>query len=203
MKKGEKIPTADGVAVYCAFAELASTAKQKAHPKNYNEHPPEQVKLMLKIIQGNGWRRSIVVSNRSGFITKGHCAWMAAQLGKLKQVPIDYQDYASEEDELKDLAADNELARLAVRDESRLQEIVNQLAGAKIDTELAGILDQLEQKPELHALATEPVPPKMAWVLIGIPLVDYGKVNGAIEALAKIPEVVMESTCNDYSPAKI
>lgn len=40
-------------------------------------------------------------------------------------------------------------------------------------------------------------PPRMAWVLIGIPLVHYSEISESIEALARNEKTVISSTAND------
>jgi len=48
---------------------------------------------------------------------------------------------------------------------------------------------------ELKALDTMP-PPKMAWVLLGIPTVRFAEIAEAVERLAAVPEVILETTVN-------
>lgn len=48
---------------------------------------------------------------------------MAAQLDDLTDAPVDYQDYASEAEELADLTADNRIAELATTDNKMLAEV--------------------------------------------------------------------------------
>lgn len=49
---------------------------------------------------------------------------MAAQLDDLTDAPVDYQDYASEAEELADLTADNRIAELATTDNKMLAEVL-------------------------------------------------------------------------------
>lgn len=53
-----------------------------------------------------------------------------------------------------------------------------------------------EHETQLKTVDTK-APPKMAWVLLGIPLVKYDSINADIERLASISDVVMEMTTND------
>src|SRR5438093_12294248 len=117
-----------------------------------------------------GWRAPITVSNRSGFITRGHGRLEAATLLGCEQVPVDFQDYASEQAELADMLADNHLAELAEIDEDRLVGVLKELQAAGHDVGLAGFTEdevvrltavdeeiaQLEPIPkmELQAAAT-------------------------------------------------
>ena len=66
------------------------------NPRNPNKHSDKQISLLAKIIKSQGWRNPIVVSNRSGFIVKGHCRLAAARLLEVESVPVDYQDYDTE-----------------------------------------------------------------------------------------------------------
>src|SRR6266542_1515506 len=129
--------------IFCSFDRIVRTEKLQAHPQNPNRHPPEQIRLFGKILRANGWRRPIVVSRRSGFVTKGHGALLAARAEKLATVPVNYQDYASAEAELEDMVADNELGRLSKMDQGALDKLLGELVRKGRDPELAGILSRL------------------------------------------------------------
>ena len=107
---------AGSVPVFCAHDAIVPLKDLRPNPKNPNQHPPEQIKLLASIIRATGWRAPITVSKRSGLVTKGHGRLMAAQLDDLTDAPVDYQDYASEAEELADLTADNRIAELATTD---------------------------------------------------------------------------------------
>lgn len=92
--------------VECAHSEMVLIGDVKPHPKNPNTHPDEQVELLAKIISDTGWRSPIVVSKRSGYVVKGHGRLAAAKHAGFDRVPVDLQDYDSEEQELADLVAD-------------------------------------------------------------------------------------------------
>ena len=57
--------------IHCAYDQLVSVAELKPHPKNPNTHSAAQVAAIAAVIEGNGCRAPITVSNRSGFITRG------------------------------------------------------------------------------------------------------------------------------------
>ncbi len=80
--------TADGVAVYCAHDKIVDTNSLVGNPRNPNKHPKEQITALAKIIKRQGWRHPIVVSNRSGFVVKGHGRLLAAKEIGAKQVPL-------------------------------------------------------------------------------------------------------------------
>lgn len=114
----------------------------KVCPKNPNQHPPEQIKLLASIIRATGWRAPITVSKRSGLVTKGHGRLMAAQLDDLTDAPVDYQDYASEAEELADLTADNRIAELATTDNKMLAEVFADIDTGEIPFMLSGYTEE-------------------------------------------------------------
>ena len=129
---------ADGIPVYCAYDEIVPIGQLRPNPKNPNKHPQDQIEKLGKIIRGNGWRNPITVSTRSGLIVKGHGRLLTAQLEKLKEVPIEYQNYESEEAELADLTADNRIAELAEIDSKMLADVFADIDTGAIDFELSG-----------------------------------------------------------------
>jgi DNA modification methylase len=131
-------PKANAIKVECAHDKMIPIADLKEHPGNPNKHPPEQIKLLAKIIRVSGWRNPIVVSNRSGLITKGHARLMAARALGEKLVPVDCQDYANEKDEIADMIADNRISELADLDRSMLRELAEQLDDGAFDMDLTG-----------------------------------------------------------------
>lgn len=134
-----KTPT---IATWCAHDALVSLAELKPNPRNPNKHPKGQIHLLAKIIREQGWRNPIVVSTRSGLITRGHGRLEAARLLKAESVPVDFQDYSSEEEELADAIADNRIAELAEIDEPMLRQLIEQLDQSDFDIELAGFDDK-------------------------------------------------------------
>ena len=130
-------PTASTITVHCAFTELVDAIKLQPHPRNPNKHGDKQIALLAKIIRHQGWRAPIVVSKRSGFIVAGHGRLQAAQLLQVENVPVDYQDFATEADEYAHLVADNRIAELAEIDDAELAGLLKELDG-KIDLDLTG-----------------------------------------------------------------
>lgn len=74
-------------------------------------------------------------------------------------------------------------------DSPALQAMLNDLGGPA-SNETGGKLKELEVKP----------PPKMTWVLLGLPTVRFGEVAETVELLAAIPGLICETTSNDDVP---
>ena len=130
--------TAGGVPVFCAHDAIVEVEKLVPNPKNPNKHPEEQIALLGRIIKATGWRQPITVSNRSGFIVKGHGRLLAALGAGLTAVPVDYQEYTSEAEEYADLVADNRLAELSEIDNAMLADVFQEIDLSDIPAELTG-----------------------------------------------------------------
>ena len=103
--------------IACAHTGMMSVTelKSRMHPDNENEHSKKQIEVLAKIIAKNGQRSPIVISKRSGKVTKGHGRIMAVSLLGWEEAAIDEQEYESELEEFNDRVADNEIARYVDR----------------------------------------------------------------------------------------
>lgn len=133
---------AAGIPVHCAFTELVPTANVAPNPRNPNKHPDKQIKLLAKIIRQQGWRAPVTVSLRSGLVVRGHGRLLAAAYLGAAEVPVDYQEYASEAEEWADLIADNRIAELASLDSRALVDLIEELDTGFIDVELTGYSEE-------------------------------------------------------------
>lgn len=99
--------------IKCAYTDLIKLDDLKPYPHNENNHTEKQIKALAKIIAKIGQRSAIVVSKRSGFITKGHGRLAALKLLGWEKAAVDIQEYDSELEELNDRVADNEISKYA------------------------------------------------------------------------------------------
>lgn len=144
------------IPVHCSHIRLAEVKTLVANPRNPNKHSPEQVALLAKIIKHQGWRSPITISNRSGFVVTGHGRLQAAILLGEQFVPVDSQDFKSDEDEIAHLIADNRLAELADADNSMISDLIKELGDTDFDMDLTGFDSKsLEALEELMVEANE------------------------------------------------
>lgn len=154
-----KATTNDGIKVFCCHDELVPLSNLNPNPQNPNQHPQSQIYLLADIIEKQGWRQPITVSNQSNYIVKGHGRLMAAKLKGWSNVPVDYQDYPSKDAEIADLMADNKLAELSQVDEILEKEILSEIEDESIlsltgyseeelDNILNDLIDEEEEEPE-------------------------------------------------------
>ncbi len=127
-----------GAQTFCSRTKDVPTDSLKPHPKNPNQHKADQVTLLAKIIEAQGFRNPIVVSERSGFIVAGHARLAAAQKLGLQSVPVDVQKFETEEAELAHLLADNRIAELAEINNDTLKTVLSELSTSEIDMDLTG-----------------------------------------------------------------
>src|SRR2546422_10815137 len=74
--------------LHCAYDQLVRVSDLKPHPKTPNTHSAAQVAAIAAVIEGNGWRAPVTVSNRSGFITRGHGRLEAATLLQFREMIV-------------------------------------------------------------------------------------------------------------------
>ena len=131
------------IPVHCAHTRLVDPNTLKPNPANPNRHSAHQIQLLASIIQEQGWRNPVTVSNRSGLIVRGHGRLEAALLIGCETIPVDEQDYASDAEELADLLADNRLSELAELDEDDLRRCCSNPSDADpdFDIELTGFME--------------------------------------------------------------
>lgn len=129
---------ADGIEVWCSFDKLVPVEDLRPNPRNPNTHPARQIELLAKNIRYFGFRHPITVSRQSGLMVSGHGRLEAARSLGLRLVPVDFQDFASESDEMAVLIADNRLAELASVDLNSLEAVIKDLRVADFDTILTG-----------------------------------------------------------------
>jgi DNA modification methylase len=126
--------------IRCSHDAIVSVKDLKPNPLNRNSHPKDQIERLAKVLEYQGWRYPIKVSNRSGLITSGHGRLEAAKLLKWKEVPVSFQDYDSEEQEYADTVSDNSIASWSELDLSGINSDLTDL-GPDFDIDLLGIKD--------------------------------------------------------------
>lgn len=128
------------------------------NPKNPNQHSPEQIKRLEKLIAYHGFRNPLIVSNRTGFLISGHGRLEAAKNLGIERLPIIKQEFESEAQEYTYLVSDNEIARWSVLDKDI---VIPQIDDLEIeDIELLGLkdfeqFDFSELEPEKNEIEKE------------------------------------------------
>lgn len=108
--------------------ETVALADLKPHPRNYREHPEDQLQHIIESIREHGMYRNIVVA-RDYTILAGHGVVQAlGQMGE-KEAPIRRLDLDPEDPlALKVLTGDNEIEHLAYQDDRLLSELLKEIS---------------------------------------------------------------------------
>lgn len=120
--------------------EFISIEQIVPNPKNNNKHSEDQIRRLAKIIQHNGFRVPLIISNRSGLLISGHGRLEAAKILGLETLPVIFQDFKNEAEEIQFLTADNEIARWAELDKDLVKDFLAE-SGTEFDLDLLGIKD--------------------------------------------------------------
>lgn len=139
--------------VRCAHQKIVDVTELVENPKNPNKHPEKQIEMLAKIMKFQGVRSPIVVSKRSGFITKGHGRLAAIKLNGWDKAPVDFQEYESEAQEYADMIADNKIAELAEHDDQMMNAELEEMDS--FDYDYLGIPDYSVPEPAFETRGGE------------------------------------------------
>ena len=115
----------------------------KPHPRNYREHPEDQLIHIIKSIEEHGFYRNIVVA-KDNTILAGHGVVKASLQMGLKEAPVIKLDIDSESPKaLKVLAGDNELGKLAEVNDRALSELLKEIMAQDVEGLLGTGFDEM------------------------------------------------------------
>lgn len=118
--------------------EWVEPSTLKLNPRNTNRHPEEQIKMLARIIEYQGWRHPIVVRKTDKMIAAGEGRFLAAKELGLDKIPVSFQDFENEEQFQAFVTSDNAIADWADIDLAKLDEIVHEFPEG-FDMDLMGL----------------------------------------------------------------
>lgn len=121
-------------------AEIWKVTKLKPYAKNTRTHPPDQVKLLARLLQKYGPDQPIVV-DEDGVILKGHGRRLAAMEAQIADFPVFIRRGLSEDEKRELRIADNQSALLSGWDEALMREEIGLLKIAELDLSILGFND--------------------------------------------------------------
>ena len=99
----------------------------KGHPRNYRQHPEDQLEHIITSIKENGFYRNIVIA-KDNTILAGHGVAKACKKMKLDKVPVIRLDVDSNHPKaLKVLTGDNEIGHLGEIDDRILTDLLKDI----------------------------------------------------------------------------
>lgn len=107
-------------------------------PDNRNKHSDEQIQRLSEIIQYQGFRDPLIISNQTQLLVSGHGRVMAAKKLGLKELPVIYQDFDTPEQEYAAMVSENSIASWAELDFSGINTDLVDL-GPDFNIDMLGI----------------------------------------------------------------
>lgn len=121
------------ILIHCKYDELVKVDELKPNGENPNDHTPEQVKHLAKLMTAHGIRHEIIVSKQTGMIVCGHGRLKAAQLLEMTEYPVVYQGFEDYAEEYQVMVADNGIAAQAEIDLAKVNQKFVELGPFDID----------------------------------------------------------------------
>jgi hypothetical protein len=136
-------------------------------------------------------------------MNKGHARLLAAKLLGMSKVPVVYQDFASDGEELAAMAGDNVVADLRQLQEPGLAEIIRELEDQDLPAaDMIGLdgdeIDELLADPgqDLDYQELELKPYRKTHVLLSFSPEVWGKVQPLIEKMQTMEGMEIEQSSN-------
>jgi hypothetical protein len=108
--------------------EVVPIGLLKPHPRNYRDHPEDQVAHLIESLSQFGVYRNVVVA-RDNTILAGHGVAKAAKAAGFTEIPVVRMDIdPTDPDALKILVGDNEVEHLAEQDDRLLSELLKEVS---------------------------------------------------------------------------
>lgn len=97
------------------------------HPKNYKQHPQDQIDHLVRSIQEHGLYRNIIISNDNKIIIGNGLVQALRYIG-IKKIPVIRLDITHDSVEAEKLMiADNEISHLSVLDDRMLTDVLKKI----------------------------------------------------------------------------
>lgn len=168
-------------------------------PNNARLHPDANLEGIIGSLRQFGQVKPIVVRKETMVICCGNGTWAALRRMGKSHVAANIREMSLEEATALAIA-DNHTSDLSDWNRDVLAGQLDALPSFD-DPFMRGMMETLKQnleQPETKFKELQvKAPPKMAWVLIGIPLTRFGEINQDIERIATIPDAIVEMTSND------
>lgn len=129
-----------------AFIEWVNIDLVRPNPENPNRHNKVQVERLAKLIKAYGWRHPLILDIKNNQIVVGHCRYEAAKLMGLTEVPVHFQEFASDDEAYGFMVADNGISDFSELDFSEINKKLQDL-GPDFDLELLGLHDDFQLEP--------------------------------------------------------
>jgi len=123
--------------------EEVELSSLRPHPRNYRDHPEEELRHLERSLLEHGLYKNVVVA-KDGTILAGHAVVEALLRLGFSTVPVVRLDVEPESKAaLKVLAGDNEISHLAMPDDRALSELLKEIGEVDFDDLLGTGFDEI------------------------------------------------------------
>lgn len=127
----------------------------KLNPSNYNTHDEQQIDRLCELIKYQGFREPGIVSNRSGVLIAGEGRYLASKKLGLKEMPVVFQDFDSDEQETAFGISTNAIPAWAGLDLGKINADLPSW-GPDLDINMLGIKDFVLEPADLPDKSKKP-----------------------------------------------
>lgn len=177
----------------------------KANPKNWRIHPAKQRKVWDEVKARVGFAGAVVAyETEDGLVViDGHMRLKSSELDD--KIPTLILDVDEAEADLL-LATYDPIGEMTKKNEKALNDLTTELDNLLGSSELmtlCGVVgdnrtDYVEQiEKDVKLVNVDVNPPRMAWLLIGVPVSRWDEVAPMAEAVAEIDNSIVEASTNE------
>jgi len=181
---------------------IVKASDLRPNAKNWHDHTDRQRQVLRGLLDELGFAGAVLAREA----TKGRGKKKTVELELIDgheraeiagddEIPVLVLDVTKAEAD-KLLATFDRVGQLAETNDEKLSDLAS-----TIDAEIAVLQEFLDEMilaapVKLGKLSTKP-PPKMSWVLLGIPTVRFGEVAETVLELGQLDDVILETTIDE------
>lgn len=165
------------------------------NPKNWRTHPAAQEDALRGVLAEVGFAGAVLARETPNglMLIDGH---LRAEVAPDAEIPVLVLDVDESEADFI-LATHDPLTSMAIGNRDNLDSLLSSLeVDSNVLESFVSYDDDDDGKVTLDPVTIK-TPPKMTWVLIGVPTIKFGMIANKIEAITNMEETIVEITTND------
>lgn len=172
--------------------EWRSPEELADNPANWRRHPTSQMRAVSDLVGEVGWAGAVLFNEKTGRLLDGHLRKGIAQK-RGEKVPVLVGSWSPAQ-EAKILATLDPVGAMADADGDALRALAGSIkTDSEVLQQLLGQMAAPDRDTEIERMTVK-APPKLAWVLVGIPLDRYGDVYDLVTQLQQVAGVSVQTS---------
>ena len=173
--------------------EWRDPSELEDNPANWRTHPATQAGAFDALLKQVGWAGALLLNEATGRLIDGHLRKRSGS----EKVPVLIGSWTEEQERLI-LASLDPLGAMAEANSQKLSALLSELEATAPDLE--DLMSRLQSQAVVPAPKEKAQPwfntmqelQPMAWVLIGIPILEFGQIAATVEEIAARPGIICE-----------